>query len=216
MIEYGWFIIKGAGATITITVLSCALALLVSFISGLALLSKDVWVRGLSRIYVEIFRGTSVFVQLFVAYYILPLLGLRLSPIVAGTLALGLNGAAYAAEVVRSAILAVGRDQREASVALNLADWQAMCWIILPQAFVIMLPSFGNIAIEIMKGTAAASLISVSELTFQAQTVRAHTGETALPFILILIAYLLIASCIIALVRWLERNFSRGIIKGGA
>ncbi|WP_038937082.1 ectoine/hydroxyectoine ABC transporter permease subunit EhuC [Bradyrhizobium japonicum] len=216
MTEYWWFILKGAGSTISITLLSCVLALFVSFASGIALLSKRFLVRACSRIYVEVFRGTSVFVQLFVAYYVLPLVGLKLSPIVAGTLALGFNGGAYAAEVVRSAILAVGRDQREASIAVNLTRWQMMRWIILPQAFVIMLPSFGNIAIEIMKGTAAASLISVPELTFQAQTVRAHTGETAFPFILILISYLAIASVIMAVVRWLERKFGRGIIKVGA
>lgn len=216
MTEYWWFILQGAGSTISITILSCALALLVSFASGIALLSQQFWIRAISRVYVEVFRGTSVFVQLFVAYYVLPLLGLRLSPIVAGTLALGLNGGAYAAEVVRAAILAVGRDQHEASIAVNLTRWQAMLWIILPQAFVIMLPSFGNIAIEIMKGTAAASLISVSELTFQAQTVRAYTGETAFPFILIFIAYLVIASLIMILVGWLEKRFSRGIIKVGA
>lgn len=211
--QYWWFILKGAGATIELLIFSCALALLAAFVSGIALLSKSVCVRGLARTYVEIFRGTSVFVQLFVAYYVLPLIGLSLSPMLAGTLALGLNGGSYAAEVVRSGILAVGRDQLEASIALNLTRWQAMRWIILPQALVIMLPSFGNISIEIMKGTAAASLISVSEMTFQAQMVRAQTGETAFPFIVSLTVYLVIASVLMRLVRGLERKFSRGIVK---
>lgn len=213
---YGQFILSGALATIELTVLSCVLALLMAFVAGLALLSRLVWVRAVSRIYVEFFRGTSIFVQLFAAYFVLPLAGISLSPVQAGVLAIGLNGGAYGAEVVRAAVQAIGRDQTEATIALNLSRRQAMWWIILPQAVVVMLPSFGNLAIEIMKSTAVASLVTVSELTFQAQMVRSQTGETAMPFMLIFVTYLVIASVLMGLVRWLERRFSRGMAIMGA
>ncbi|ESY10767.1 ectoine/hydroxyectoine ABC transporter permease subunit EhuC [Mesorhizobium sp. LNJC394B00] len=213
---YGQFILSGALATVELTIFSCALAFLMAFLAGLALLSRYFGVRVVARIYVEFFRGTSIFVQLFTAYFVLPLAGISLSPVQAGVLAIGLNGGAYGAEVVRAGVQAIARDQTEATIALNLTRWQAMRWVILPQAVVVMLPSFGNLAIEIMKSTAVASLVTVSELTFQAQMVRSQTGGTAMPFLLILVTYLVIASVLMALVRWLERRFSRGIAAVGA
>ncbi len=91
------------------------------------------------------------------------------------------------AEVVRGAILAVPRDQYEATVALNLTGYQRMRHVILPQALPLMLPIFGNNAIELLKATAVVSLISLSDMTFQAQVVRSQTGSTLFPFITILI-----------------------------
>ncbi|RAI72473.1 ectoine/hydroxyectoine ABC transporter permease subunit EhuC [Pseudomonas fluorescens] len=206
-VSYGWIILQGASATLQLTILSLITALVMAFIAGVSLTSENVFVRGLARTYVEVFRGTSAFVQLFVAFYVLPLVGIELSPIMAGVLALGLNGGSYAAEVVRSAIEAIGKDQRETTIALNLTKAQAMLWVILPQGIALMLPSFGNLAIEILKGTALVSLIAVPELTTQAQMVRSQTGETAYPFILLLITYLVIASLIMFLVRRLERHY---------
>ncbi|MCW0001719.1 ectoine/hydroxyectoine ABC transporter permease subunit EhuC [Pararhizobium sp. YC-54] len=210
-VGYGWYILTGAWATVQLTVFSCAVALVIAMVTGVAMTRNSHLLRLVARFYVEFFRGTSVFVQLFAAYFVLPLIGITLSPIQAGVLALGLNGGAYGSEVVRAAINAVGRDQREATIALNLTGWQALWWVILPQAVVLMLPSFGNLAIEIMKGTAVASLITVSELTFQAQTVRSQTGDTAIPFLLIMVTYLAMASLMMSFVRWLEKRFGRGI-----
>ncbi|MGV3553371.1 ectoine/hydroxyectoine ABC transporter permease subunit EhuC [Rhizobium sp.] len=212
---YGWFILTGIGATLNLTFFSCVLALVAAFVSGLALLSPRAWIHVPARVYVEVFRGTSVFVQLFVAYFVLPLTGLELTPTQAAILAFGLNTGAYGAEVVRSAVGAIGRDQREATIALNLTRYQSMRWVILPQAILIMLPSFGNLAIETMKSTSIASLITVSELTFQAQTVRTQTGETAMPFLLIMVTYLIVASFITTIVSLLERRLGRGILNTG-
>jgi polar amino acid transport system permease protein len=150
-------------------------------------------------------------VQLFWAYFVLPLMGIPLSPLQAGILALGLNVGAYGAEVVRGAILAIPREQNEACVALNLSRWQQMRHVILPQAFVLMLPTFGNNAIELLKGTAVVSLISLSDMTFQAQVVRAQTGSTAAPFLTILILYFLMAVLLSTFIRGLERRLSAGL-----
>jgi polar amino acid transport system permease protein len=142
---------------------------------------------------------------------VLPLLGFPLTPLQAGVLALGLNVGAYGAEVVRGAILAIPREQVEACTAINLSRWQQMRYVILPQAFVLMLPTFGNNAIELLKGTAVVSLISLSDMTFQAQVVRAQTGSTALPFLTILLLYFLIATVITFFIRGLERRLSEGL-----
>ncbi len=137
--------------------------------------------RWLATLHIEFFRGTSIYVQLFWAYFVLPFMGISLSPLAAGVLALGLNVGAYAAEVVRGAILSVPKDQYEATVALNLTQVNRMRHVILPQALPLMLPTFDDNAIELLKATAVVSLISLTDMTFQAQIVRAQTGSTLVP-----------------------------------
>mgnify|MGYP003644855582 FL=1 len=208
---YMQLILHGAWITIQLTVYGCAFALAVALLAGLGRISRFAPVRWISVGYIEFFRGTSIFVQLFWIYYVLPLMGFTLSPMQAGVLALGLNVGAYGAEVVRSAVQAVDEGQKEAALAVNLTGFQTMRHVILPQAIVIMLPTFGNNAIELLKGTAIVSLISLSDMTFQAQVVRAQTGNTAVPFITILLLYFAIASVISFAVRSLEKRLTRGL-----
>jgi polar amino acid transport system permease protein len=113
--------------------------------------------------------------------------------------------------VVRSAVQSIGREQHEACVALNLTRRQCLRHVILPQAFVVMIPTFGNNAIELLKATAVVSLISLTDLTFQAQVVRAQTGNTVVPFLTILVLYFLLASAISAGTRTLEGRLTRGL-----
>lgn len=208
---YLTLILEGALVTVQLTLLGCAFALVMAFVAGLGRLSRLWIVRALATTYIEFFRGTSIFVQLFWAYFVLPLFGVPLTPLQAGVLALGLNVGAYGAEVVRGAILAIPREQYEACTSVNLTRWQQMRHVILPQAFVLMLPTFGNNAIELLKGTAVVSLISLADMTFQAQVVRAQTGNTALPFLTILVLYFLIATVMSLFIRGLERKLSAGL-----
>jgi polar amino acid transport system permease protein len=212
----GWtgyllIILQGAWVTVQLTIYGCALAFVVAFAAGLGRLSRYRILRSIASVYIEFFRGTSIFVQLFWVYFVLPLFGLSLTPLQAGVLALGLNVGAYGAEVVRGAVLSVPREQREACVALNLTRRQRLVHVILPQAFVVMLPTFGNNAIELLKATAVVSLISLTDLTFQAQVVRAQTGSTAFPFLTILVLYFLLALAISTAFRALERHLVRGL-----
>lgn len=204
-------ILQGALVTIQLTVLGSALALVMAFIAGLGRLSRSATVRALATVYIEFFRGTSIFVQLFFAYFVLPFMGVTFTPLQAGVLALGLNVGAYAAEVVRGAVQSIGKEQREACVALNLSRYQAMRYVLLPQAFLVMLPTFCNNAIELLKATAVVSLISLPDMTFQAQIVRAQTGDTQVPFATILVLYFVIAVAISISMRWLERRMARGL-----
>lgn len=204
-------ILQGALVTLQLTVMGSALALVMAFLAGLGRLSRFFAVRTLATVYIEFFRGTSIFVQLFWVYFVLPFAGVTLTPMQAGVLALGLNVGAYGAEVVRGAVRAIGREQHEACVALNLGHYQRMRYVILPQALPLMLPTFCNNAIELLKGTAVVSLISLTDMTFQAQVVRAQTGNTLVPFATILVLYFAISSAIAAFMRWLERRASRGL-----
>ena len=158
-----------------------ALALVVAFVAGLGRLSRLLRrVRWLATIYIEFFRGTSIFVQLFWVYFVLPFAGVTLTPLQAGVLALGLNVGAYGAEVVRGAILvgAAGAATRPASRSIS-TRCQRMRHVILPQALPLMLPTFGNNAIELLKATAVVSLISLTDMTFQAQVVRCPDRQHA-------------------------------------
>ena len=208
---YIGLILQGALVTLELTVMGSALALVVAFIAGLARLSRFMAVRALATTYIEFFRGTSIFVQLFWVYFVLPFAGVTLTPMQAGVLALGLNVGAYGAEVVRGAIKSVPREQYEACIAVNLSRFQRMRHVILPQALPLMLPTFGNNAIELLKGTAVVSLISLTDMTFQAQVVRAQTGSTLIPFGTILVLYFAMSWIISFLMRRLERRVTRNL-----
>ena len=204
-------ILEGALVTVELTILGSVLALVMAFVAGLGRLSRFFAVRALATAYLEFFRGTSIFVQLFWAAFVLPFLGISLTPLQAGVLALGLNVGAYGAEVGRGAGQSIGKEQYEACIALNLGRWQGMRHIILPQALLLMLPTFGNNAIELLKATSVVSLISLTDMTFQAQVVRAQTGDTLFPFATILLLYFAMASVISWAIRGLERRMARGL-----
>ncbi|MFT4064468.1 ectoine/hydroxyectoine ABC transporter permease subunit EhuC [Paraburkholderia sp.] len=208
---YLQLILKGAQTTVELTLMSAVLALVMAFVAGLGRLSRFFAVRALATSYIEFFRGTSVFVQLFWAYFVLPMAGLTLTPLQAGVLALGLNVGAYGAEVVRGAVAAIGHEQRSACIALNLTGYQRMRHVILPQALPLMMPTFGNNAIELLKGTAVVSLISLGDMTFQAQVVRSQTGNTLIPFATILALYFAMACVISFGMRKLENRMSFGL-----
>jgi polar amino acid transport system permease protein len=198
------YLLRGALVTIQVTLLGLGLAIVVAFVAGLGRLSARWPLRWLAGAFVEVFRGTSVVVQLFWFFFALPLFGVELVPMVAAVLALGLNGGAYGAEVVRGAVRAVPRAQYEAATALNMGAVTRMRRVILPQALPLMLPPFGNIAVDLLKASALVSLVTVADLTFRAQVVRSGTGETALVFGLILVMYFVMACALALLFRLLE------------
>jgi polar amino acid transport system permease protein len=133
----------------------------------------------------------------------------------AGILVLGLNTGAYGAEVVRGAIHAVPMGQKEAAVALNFSPFQRMRRVIVPQALVAMIPPAGNLLIELLKNTALVSLITLSELTFAAQTLRADTLRTTEIFGLVLLLYFAVALFLTFCMRQLERYLGHGRDLGG-
>lgn len=192
-----------------------ALAAAAAFAAGLGRLSPFSSLRWLSAAYVEVFRGTSALVQLFWFYYVLPLFGLKLGAMLTGIVVLGLNSGSYGAEVVRGAIQAVPTSQREAAIALNLTPRQTLWRIIIPQAIPAMMPPAGNLLIELLKNTALVSLITIADLTFEAQLLRAATLRTVRIFALILVIYFACALIITAGMRFAERRLSYGMDRGG-
>ena len=210
VIEFYPILIKGTITTIQLTVLGAILALFISFIVGLARISSFASIRIIAIVYLEFFRGSSALVQMFFIYFVLPMWGIYFDALTAGVVACGLNVGAYGSEVVRGAVLAVSKEQHEASKALNYSIYKKYRYVIIPQAIPIMIPTFGNLLIELLKLTAVASLITISDLTFMAQIIRVQTALTLEPFLLILIIYFIIATVLVQIVDLIANKFSKG------
>lgn len=147
-------LLEGAEVTAVIAVSSTALGAVFAFAAGIARFAGGRLVSWIALVYVEIFRGTSLLVQLFWLYYALPLIGISFDPITTGVAGFALNIGAYGAEVVRGALNAVPNAQHEAARALNFSGSSTLVHILMPQAVVEMLPAFGNLAVQNLKDTA--------------------------------------------------------------
>ncbi|WP_349827199.1 ectoine/hydroxyectoine ABC transporter permease subunit EhuC [Brevibacterium litoralis] len=197
-------ILEGVGITLWLTVGGALLALVVALALGLASCTTSATLRVLARIVIEFFRGTSLVVQLFFLFYVLPLFGVDLHPILVGVMGLGLNYGAYAAEVVRGSINAVPSGQWEASIALSHSPAQRMFRVILPQAWALMIPSLTNLLIQLLKGTAIVSFITLVDLTVQIDKLRVESGDTFFAFMVGLLIYFAIAYLLTLLMNALE------------
>jgi len=168
VVRLSWPDIAGAIVTIELTLMGSVLALIMAFLAGMGRLSRFFVLRALATAYIEFFRGTSIFVQLSGPISCCPV-GLELTRCrpacwrSASCWCLCGGSGARRHPVGR-------REQYEACTALNLGRWQGMRHVILPQALLVMLPTFGNNAIELLKATSVVSLISLADLTFQAQS----------------------------------------------
>lgn len=207
-------LLQGALVTVEITVAGALLALICAVVAALAKLYGPAPLRWLAIAYIELFRGTSALVQLFWMFFVLPHFGVSLEPLVVAILALGLNVGAYGAEVVRGAIVAVPRGQWEATMALNMTRVSALRRVILPQAFVAMIPPWGNLFIELLKSTSLVSLITIADLTFRAQQMNQTTFRTVEIFVIVLLLYLAISLVITVGMRALEKKAAGAIVRG--
>ena len=192
--------------------LAVLVAVAAALVSGLLKMAHAKTLRALAVVYIELFRGTSLLVQLYWFYFVLPLFGFTMDKFTVGFLTVGLCYGAYGAELVRGAIQSVPRGQLEAALALNMSPSQRMRRIILPQALVAILPPWGNLMIEILKGTALVALISVADLMFEARQINNNTYLSAQVFGTALIIYYIFARFMVTpVMRWLERVMARKI-----
>ncbi|MGO4188492.1 ectoine/hydroxyectoine ABC transporter permease subunit EhuC [Pseudarthrobacter sp. TAF60_1] len=208
IIEYAPLLWQGLLTTLLVTVLGGALCLIVAFAAGLARLSRHWILRWPAGVFIEVFRGTSLLVQMFWLFFALPFFGIQLHPLTAAVLALGLNEGAYAAEVVRGAIASRAKGQTEACIALGMEPALRLRRIIIPQSIPAMLPPFGNVMVDLLKNTSLVSLVTVADLTFSAQMIRSTTGQTTAIFITILVMYFALSYLLTLLTNWLEKRFA--------
>ncbi|OBB40410.1 amino acid ABC transporter permease [Mycobacterium sp. 852002-51961_SCH5331710] len=163
--------------TIPLTVISFTIGLVIALVVALARLSTNGVVAGVARFYISIIRGTPLLVQLFIVFFALPQIGVRIDPFPAAVIAFSLNVGGYAAEVIRSAIQSIPKGQWEAAETIGLNYVGALRRIILPQASRVAVPPLSNTLISLVKDTSLASTILVTELFRTAQNIAAPTFE---------------------------------------
>ncbi|WP_416068254.1 ectoine/hydroxyectoine ABC transporter permease subunit EhuC [Rhizobium sp. ZK1] len=201
---------QGATVTMTITLAAIVCGAVLAFVFGILRVEGGPILSIVALCYTEVFRGTSLFVQLFWFYYALPLIGLSFDPITTGILVLAAHVGGYGAEIVRGALLSVSAQQLEAARALNFNRVQTLFRISLPQAIVEMMPAFGNLTIETLKLSSLVSLISIADLTFAAQSIRNITLDSASIYSITLVCYFAMSLVLMIAVRAIEHFVRRG------
>ncbi|MEO0624907.1 MAG: amino acid ABC transporter permease [Pseudomonadota bacterium] len=195
--EHGARVLGGATVTIELMILSFSVAVLIAVVMGLMKLSPNAFMRGTATVCIDIFRRTSLLAQLFWIFCVSLLSGVTLQKFTAGFLAVGMNLSAYGAEIVRGAVQSVPRGQCEAALALDMPPMKRMR--------VTILPPWGNLLIELLKGTALVALISVTDLMFEARQINGSTVLSAETFGTALVLYYVMARFgVTPLKRWLE------------
>lgn len=207
---------EGILVTLELTIAGAALALIIAFILGLGARARTRWARVPSRVVVEFFRGTSLVVQIFWLYYVLPLppFYVELDPLACGILALGLNYGAYAAEVVRGSINSVPTGQWEAATALDLGGVHRLRRVILPQAWPLMMPMFTNLLIQLVKGSALAAYITLHDLNFFIGELRKGTTDTVFAYTVGLLLYFVFAYALTLIMNALEARAKNKVGQG--
>lgn len=206
--KYGKFYISGAGYTIFLAFIGVLFGSLLGGLLALMKLSKSKILRGIAIAYIEYVRGTPLLVQIFIVYFGTGVLGLDLSKLAAGCIALALNSGAYVAEIVRAGINAVNKGQLEAARSLGMNQNQAMSFIILPQAIKNILPALGNEFVTVIKESSVVSVIGVSELIFQAGNVQGASFKPFLPYLVVSLIYFVLTFTISRLLGVAERRMS--------
>jgi polar amino acid transport system substrate-binding protein len=200
--------VEAAWVTLELSVLSFLLAVPLGVLLAVARVYGAPPARACARVYIELFRGTPVLLQLFVLYYGFGEL-VRLGPVQAAVLGLGLNYAAYEAEVYRGALLAIPRGQSEAARALGLGPWQTLRYVMVPQALRLALPPMTNDFVALLKDSSLVSTITVIELTKRMSVAAIDLGSYLIPGLLCAALYLALSLPLSELARLLERRLAR-------
>ena len=209
--SHWFFIFNGVWLTILLSALSIVLATVLSLLGALGRLSKSPPAYALATFYISLIRGTPLLLQVVFFFLALPQLGIRLSGLSAGVLALGLNYGAYMTEIMRAGIQSVDAGQREAAQAMGMTPFQIMRLIILPQALRLVIPPIGNQFIAMLKDT---SLISVTgfvwELLWRAQKQGRANFRSLEALLIAAVFYWIITIIFSAFQAQIEKRLSQG------
>jgi His/Glu/Gln/Arg/opine family amino acid ABC transporter permease subunit len=206
--ESSGFLLQGAWMTIKLAFFTVLVGSVLGTIIAMMRLSKYMLFRFISGFYVEFLRGTPLLVQVYLfAYGITGVFSqLRYPPIVGGLIALSLNSGAYIAEIMRSGILSIDKGQTEAASSLGLTNFMTIVYVILPQAIKNILPALGNEFITVIKESSIVSIIGITELMYQADTIRNNTYKPFEPLIVVAIMYFVLTFTLSKLLGLVERK----------
>lgn len=201
------FLTSGVWATLAISLVSIAIAVLIGIVVAFAALSKQKALRGFNRVYVETFRSVPLLVLLLWVYYGLPVVaGIQFGVFAAGVISLALSDSAFEAEIFRAGIQSIPKGQWEAGRSIGLTSWQVMRFIVLPQAIRRILPALGNQFVYVLKMSSLISVIGYQELTRRANELTLVEYRPLEIYTLLVLEYLLLILAVSWLVRRLERH----------
>ena len=204
-------LLQGLWMTIELTQVSLLIAAVLGLLFGLLSVSRTTFLRGISRVYIDIIRGTPLIVQVFFIYFGIPsALNMRLDAFIAGVIALSLNAGAYTAEIVRGGIQSIDKGQMEAARSLGLPYTMAMRRVVLPQAIKTMIPAIVNQCIITLKDSSLVSVIGLAELTQTGRLIIANNFESLKMWIIIGVMYFIPIMILSKVSSHIERKMSYG------
>ncbi|MDR1915876.1 MAG: ABC transporter substrate-binding protein/permease [Synergistaceae bacterium] len=201
---FGW----AALVTMKVSIVAMLIAIVLGLVLAITRVFAPKWIGLLATGFVEFMRGTPVLIQLFFIFYGLPNIGIKLSPFWAGAIGLGLNYAAYEAEIYRSGLFAISSTQWEAALALGMTRWQAMREVTLPQAIRVVIPPITNDFISLLKDSSLVSIITMVDLTKAYGQLAAAYYDYFGPGIMVALIYLIIGLPFVKFSRYTERRLA--------
>lgn len=209
--EYGNYFIEGTLNTLIIAAIGVLAGTIIGIILALLKLSKLKIFKIIASIYIEVFRGTPILVQLYIIYFAIPYtFQFKLAPLTAGIITLSLNSGAYVAELIRAGINSIDKGQMEAARSLGMSHWMAMRLIVMPQAVKNILPALGNEFIAIIKESSIASIIGVNEIMYKADTIRGNLYIVFEPLLIAAAIYFTLTFTLSKVVSYFERRMGAG------
>jgi ectoine/hydroxyectoine ABC transporter permease protein EhuD len=203
-------LLEGLKITVELTFIVLAISLVLGIFVALGRLSKSRVLSTVTGFYVDFMRATPLLLQLIYIYFVLPTIGIRPDPFVAGVVGLSLNYTAYLSEVYRSGIQAIPRGQLDAAAALGMRPSLTMRRIVLPQAIRIVIPPLGNYFVALFKDTSLVSALTLQELLFSGQIIISRTYDYFTIYTMVLFFYFLVSYPSLILVRHLEKLTKAG------
>lgn len=209
--EYLPVLLQGVWMTVLVTVGALVISTVLGLVWAVMRLSHRRWISATGSLIVNFLRGVPIIVQLFYVYFVFPDLGFSLSALSAAIIGLGVAYSSYQAEDFRAGIQAVDSGQREAAHSLGMSYWQQMTRVTLPQAVRIILPSYGNTMIMLLKDSSLASTITVAELSLQGKMLASSTFQNLSVFTLVALLYV----CMCGPLMWLNRRVEKSMARAG-
>lgn len=202
-------LLQGTTISLQITLIAACIGLTLGSTLGILETTSSRFFRCLIGIYVTLFRGTPMLVQILFVYYVLPQFGILIAPFWAASLAIGLNSSAYISQIIRAGIKAVPKGQVEAAYTLGLTPFKTMRYVVFPQAWRITLPALGNELITLIKDSSLASIIGVMELSKEASIIRSRTYDAFSILLAISIIYLILTGTLSLCIKHYEARLKR-------
>ncbi len=200
-------LLEGAIVTIELTIIAIMIGIFIGIPVAMGRVYGNKLIYALCTLFVEIIRGTPLLTQLFILYFGLPSVGIMLSPFTAAMIGMGINSAAYQAEYFRGAIQSVKREQLTAAYSIGMNQMQAIRHIILPQMFRLVIPSWSNELIYLLKYSSMAYMIQAPEIMSQGRLIASRNFRTFEVFIIVALIYLILVSILSKFLDMVENKF---------